>query len=137
MKRFLMALLVVGTLSMASPALAVKQLNDQFKKVYAGEKADEGFKELVKEAKCYVCHISKKSKKERNPYGEALHELLEKDDFPMKEFKADPEKYAERVKAIFKKAGEEKSGYEKYKTFADRIKANLLPGGNVKGTKDE
>lgn len=139
MKRFLLALAVAGfTLSCTTPAFAIKQLNDQFKAVYAGEKADEGFKKLVSEAKCNVCHVEKENKKKvRNPYGSALHEALEKDEFPLAEFKKDQEKFAERLKDIFKKVSEEKSGDEEHKTFADRIKANLLPGGNTKGKKDE
>lgn len=139
MKKFLFLLAVAGmSVSFASPALALKQFNDQFKKVYAGEKASEEFKELVAEAKCNVCHVNKENKKKvRNPYGEALHEAVEKDEFPVAEFKKDPEKYAERLNAIFKKVAEGKSGYEEHKTFADRIKANLLPGGNIEGKKDE
>lgn len=138
MKRILLALVALFGLFCATPAYAIKQLNDQFKAVYAGEKANEEFKKLVSEAKCNVCHVSGENKKKvRNPYGNALHELLEKDEFPLSEFKKDQEKYAERLKDIFKKLEEKESGDEKHKTFVDRIKANLLPGGNVKGKKDE
>ena len=73
----------------------------------------------------------------RNPYGAALHEALEKDEFPLDAFKKDQEKYASRLKDLFKKIEEEKSGYEDLKTFKARMDAKKLPGGNTEGKKDE
>ncbi|QDV27892.1 hypothetical protein [Aureliella helgolandensis] len=139
MKKVLLGLAVAGfAITSASPAFAIKQLSDRFVAIYAGEKADEGFVALVKEAKCNVCHVNKENKKKvRNPYGAALHEALEKDEFPVADFKKDPEQFAERLDAIFKKLADEKSGDEKHETFAKRIEAKLLPGGNVEGKKDE
>ena len=68
---------------------------------------------------------------------ERLLDLDEKDEFPVKDFEKYPEKYTERLLAIFKKVEAEKSGDEQYKTFADRMKADLLPGGNVQGKQDD
>ena len=138
MKRLLLVLLAARfSVSYAAPAFAIKQLNDQFKVVYAGDEANEEFKTLVGEAKCNVCHVAKENKKKvRNPYGTALHDALHKAEFPIKEFKKEPEKYAAKLKDIFKKVAEEKSGDEKHKTFSARMKANLLPGGNKEGKKD-
>ena len=86
MKRFVAALLAVVVLGSAAPqAFAIKQFNEQFKKLYAGDDASDAFKELVKDAKCNVCHINRESKKKRNVYGKALHEALEKAEFPLKE----------------------------------------------------
>ena len=138
MQKFLIVFAVAGfALSTASPAFAIKQLKDAFVANYAGEKANEEFKKLVTEASCNVCHVDKENKKKvRNPYGEALHEVLEKDEFPVKDFGKDPEKYAERLKELMKKVEAAESGYEEHKTFADRMKANLLPGGNTKGKKE-
>ncbi len=138
MKKFLLLAVVAGfVFSSASPAFAVKQLKDAFSKQYAGEKADEGFKKLVADASCNVCHVDMENKKKvRNPYGEAVHTILEKDKFPLKEFAKEPEKFAERIADLLKKVEAEKSGDEAHKTFADRMKANLLPGGNVKGKKE-
>ena len=137
MKKFLAVAVVAGfAISLASPAFAIKQLQDQFRATYAGEKADEGFKALVTEAKCNVCHVEKEDKKKvRNPFGAALHEALEKDEFPLKDFKKDPknEKLVERLNDLFKKVSEEKSGDEEHKTFADRMEAKLLPGGDKDG----
>jgi hypothetical protein len=138
MKKLLFIVAVAGfMISTVSPAFAIKQLNDQFKVVYAGDKATEEFKKLVADAKCNVCHVDKENKKKvRNPYGTALHEALEKDEFPVAEFKKEPEKFAERLNAILKKIEEEKSGDPKHETFSARMKANLLPGGNIEGKKD-
>ncbi len=135
MKRILLVVAVaVFAVSNASQAFAIKQLNDHFKKMYAGEEANEEFKKLVAEAKCNVCHVNRENKKKvRNPYGKSLHEALEKAEIPLDELKKDPEKFSEQLTEIFKKVAEEKSGDEEYKTFAARMKANLLPGGNTDG----
>jgi hypothetical protein len=137
MKKFLFVVVLAGfMLSAVSPAFAVKQLKDAFVAEYSGDKANEDFKKLVEEASCNVCHVDKENKKNvRNPYGEALLESMKKDDFPVKDFAKDPAKFAERLKVIFKAVEEGNSGYEDHKTFAARMKASLLPGGDVKGKK--
>lgn len=138
MKKICFVLILAGfSLSTASPVFAFKQLKDAFAENYAGEDANADFKKLVEEAKCNVCHVNKEDKKKvRNPYGTAMHEALEKAEFPVKEFKKDPKKFAAQLKEIFKSVGGEASGDEQHKTFADRMKANLLPGGNVDGKKE-
>jgi tRNA nucleotidyltransferase/poly(A) polymerase len=135
MKKFLLVVAAAGlALCTFSPAFAIKQLNDQFKEQYAGEKATAEFKALVDEAKCNVCHVDKANKKEvRNPYGTALHEALEKDKFPLKEFKTDPAKYAERLGKILVELEKAKSADPAHETFGARMKANLLPGGDTSG----
>jgi hypothetical protein len=135
MKRFLTVALIAGfAFGMTTPAWAIKQLNDKFKEFYAGDKGDEKFKELVAEAKCNVCHVEKENKKSvRNPYGEALHDVLEDDKFPLAEFKKDPDKFTDRLNALFKKVEEKESGDAEHKTFGNRIEANLLPGGDAQG----
>lgn len=121
-------------LTIASPAWAIKPFQDSFKSVYAGDDASEEFKTLVGDAKCNVCHVEKEDKKKvRNVYGQALQKALEKDEFPIAEFKKDQAKYADRLKEIFKKVEGEASSDEAHKTFGDRIKAKLLPGGDKDG----
>ncbi|MCA9128380.1 MAG: hypothetical protein KDB22_14940 [Planctomycetales bacterium] len=138
MKKVLMGLLMASLALVSAPARANSKLKADFAKIYADEKADKEFVDLVKKAGCWVCHVDGEDKKKvRNPYGKSLHEMLEKDKFPMAEYKKDPAKYADRLKEIFKKVEAEKSGDEEHKTFGDRIKAKLLPGGNIKGKKDE
>lgn len=118
----------------SQPAWAIKQFQDQFLEIYAGDDANEEFKELVAEAKCNVCHVAKENKKQvRNIYGTTLKERLEKEEFPIADFKKDKEKYAEQLKKIFAAIESEESGDEEHKTFADRMKANLLPGGDTDG----
>lgn len=136
MKKYLIALTLVGfAFTMVPPqAMANKQFSDQFKKIYAGDDADEAFKELVAEAKCNVCHVDKEDKKKiRNPFGKALHELLEKDNFPTAEFKKEPEKFADRLKDLLKKVEEQEISDPEHKTFGARIEAKLLPGGDILG----
>lgn len=124
----------VCSVGLASNAYAIKPFQEHFAKIYAGEGSTDEFKALVDEAKCNVCHVAKEDKKKvRNVYGKTLQELLKKDEFPIAEFKKDQEKYAERLKELFKKSEGEKSGDETHKTFGDRMKANLLPGGDKDG----
>jgi cytochrome c553 len=135
MKKFLMVVLVLAiSTSAASPAFAIKQLSDQFKKMYLTDKATPEFKAAIEEAKCNVCHVDKENKKKvRNYYGNAVHEALEKDKFPLAELKKTPEKFADRLNDIFKKLEEEKSGDAEKRTYSARMKANLSPGGDKDG----
>jgi hypothetical protein len=135
MKKFLMVALVLAiSASAASPAFAIKQLSDQFKTLYLNDKATPGFKSAIEDAKCNVCHVEKENKKKvRNYYGEAVHEALEKDKFPLAELKKDPAKFADRLNDIFKKLEEEKSGDADKRTFSARMKADLSPGGDKDG----
>jgi len=59
----------------ARDAFAIKQFADEFKAVYV--KPDTPLAAAVETAKCNVCHAGS-SKKERNVYGEALAERLDK-----------------------------------------------------------
>ncbi|NCY02373.1 MAG: hypothetical protein EBX36_05555 [Planctomycetia bacterium] len=65
----------------AREAFAIKQFFDEFKAVYVKpDSADPAEKSLAAEvdaAKCNVCHMGS-SKKERNAYGNALAERLDK-----------------------------------------------------------
>lgn len=137
MKSFLvMALVASFSMATLSPAFAIKQLNDQFKKHYLEEKEDvnEDFKALVEEAKCNVCHVYRENKKNvRNPYGTALQEAIKKDEFPVAEFKKEPEKYAERLNDLFKKIAKLESKDKEKRTFEKRMEDGLLPGGDVEG----
>jgi thymidylate synthase len=118
----------------AKPAWAIKQFQDQFLKIYTGEDANEEFKSLANEAKCNICHVQKEDKKKvRNIYGKSLQEWLEKEDFPIADFKKDQEKYVEQLKKIFVAIEAVESGDKQHKTFGDRMKANLLPGGDKDG----
>ncbi len=132
-KCFAMFVMVGLVSSMSMPAFAIKQLNDKFLEVYASPESkdtSDAFKTLAKEAKCNVCHINGENKKKRNPYGEALHKAIEEAKFPVKDFGKEPAKYADQVKDLLKKVSEKKVGD---KSFADRMKEGLLPGGDKDG----
>lgn len=130
MKRLVaVALVAFVFVAGSSPAFAIKGFNDQFKLTYAEGKGD--FTKLVEEAKCNVCHVQGENKKVRNEYGEAFKDLLKKDAFPAKRFKEEPEKCKEEIEAAFKKVEEMKA--KDGKTFGEKIKAGVLPGGNKDG----
>lgn len=115
----------------SKPAFAVKEFEDQFKRIYVEKNKNEDFKKLVAEAKCNVCHIDMENKKNHNPYGKELKEAgMLKKDFQAK-LKSGDEKALKDVEALFKKVEEKKDS--KGKTFGEKIKDGVLPGGDTKG----
>lgn len=65
--------LLCGT--MARPAWAIKQFQDEFKDLYVKEGSPLAAE--VERVKCNVCHVGK-DKHDRNAYGKALDERLDK-----------------------------------------------------------
>lgn len=125
----LRSLLVLAILAaVATPSLAIKQFQTEFLKKYA-DGSDEAFTEKAKDAKCYVCHQGRK-KKNRNPFGEALHEFLDK-----KKDKKDVDKIIaslEKVAAMPSDADDPDAP-----TFGDLIAEGKLPGGTLEEAKAE
>lgn len=118
-----LAVAVVATTA-ARPAFAIKQFFDQFKEMYAnaeGSDAEKALAEAVATAKCNVCHYGK-SKKNKNAYGAALSELLDK-----KEDKSDVEKIRASLEKVAGMEGPDG------KTFGDRLKAGMLPADAPEG----
>lgn len=114
------AVAVVG-LMMSRPAYAIKQFADEFKAVYAKEGSPLAAE--VEKAKCNVCHVGK-SKKDRNAYGNALAELLDK--------KTDKEDKEKIRKALEQVAGMSSDPSKPdAPTFGDLIGKGQLPGGPV------
>jgi hypothetical protein len=109
----------VVAVSAARPAYAIKQFFDEFKEMYVkadGSAEEKALAEAVETAKCNVCHVGK-SKKDRNAYGEALAELLDKNE---------DKSNVEKIRASLEKvAGMESPDGG---TFGDRLKAGKLPG---------
>ncbi len=134
MKKFVMYVAVGLTASVVAPsAFAIKEFGETWAKVYVESSENEDFKKLAAEAKCNACHIDGENKKKHNPYGETLKEIgLLKKAFPPKRFKEAPEEVRKEVEALFRKV-EEKKAEGAEKTFGERIKEGLLPGGDVKG----
>lgn len=115
------ALVVVAVGAAPRQAFAIKEFFDEFKAVYVKpDSADANEKALVaavETAKCNVCHAGS-SKKERNSYGNALADLLDK-----KEDKKNAEKIRqalETVAAMPSVAGGP--------TFGELLKQGKLPG---------
>lgn len=112
--------------SIATPTQAILPFHKQFVEFYAGDDstASDEFKELVndKKQRCFICHQGKKSKKNHNPYGEALAEHLTKKD------KNDVEK----IVAAFETVAEQSSNPDDpdAPTFGELIAEGKLPGGS-------
>ncbi|MEI6036782.1 MAG: hypothetical protein WCQ91_02515 [Planctomycetota bacterium] len=105
------------------PAFAIKQFFDEFKAMYVKPDSSDGNEKAlaaeVETAKCNVCHVGK-NKKERNSYGHALAELLDK--------KEDAKNVA-KIKESLEKVASLPSDPKKADsaTFGDRIKEGKLP----------
>lgn len=118
-----MVVVVVGASS--RPAFAIKEFFDEFKAVYVKpDSADANDKALVAEvetAKCNVCHVGS-SKKERNSYGNALADLLDK-----KEDKKNPEKIRQALDTVAAMPSADGA-----LTFGELLKQGKLPGAAAK-----
>ena len=97
---------------------AIPPFGVAFGKKYVEGNENAAFVEAVKAAKCGVCHVGT-DKKDRNAYGAALSELLDK--------KEDAKNEAKINEALDKVAGQKPEGGEK--TFGELIKEGKLPGG--------
>jgi hypothetical protein len=113
--------LAVATGSSAREAYAIKQFFDEFKTVYV--KDGTPLAAAVETAKCNVCHVGK-SKKDRNAYGNALAEKLDKKEDAKNVEKI--RKALEDVEALPSDPAKADSP-----TFGALIKEGKLPGGNA------
>ncbi len=119
-----LGVLGVAALS-ASPAFAVKQFKERFEKRYikadSAEPKDTALREAYEKAACNVCHEGE-SKKNRNAYGRALHEFLDKKD---KDDEAKIDAALEKVESKRSVPGDEKSP-----TFGELLRQGKLPAGD-------
>ena len=113
---------IVVTLNMKSVS-AFPQFNSVFKKTYVSAHSPREFKTLIKKTKCAICHDNTKKKpngstdkKFRNPYGEALDELLSKED----------KKNKEKIREALEKISSQKAPNSD-ETYGDRLKKYQLP----------
>ncbi|MFM7206711.1 MAG: hypothetical protein ACKO4T_08590 [Planctomycetaceae bacterium] len=112
--------LVLGGLT--REAFAIKQFADEFKATYV--KDGTPLAAAVDEAKCNVCHVGK-SKKDRNAYGNALAERLDKKDDKVNKEKI--QKALDDVAALSSDPAKPDAP-----TFGELIAAGKLPGGPAK-----
>jgi hypothetical protein len=113
--------LAVAAGSSAREAFAIKQFFDEFKTVYV--KDGTPLAAAVETAKCNVCHVGK-SKKDRNAYGNALAEKLDKKEDAKNVEKI--RKALEDVEALPSDPAKADSP-----TFGALLKEGKLPGGNA------
>lgn len=115
MRRAIAIVLFLGLLSAAfsDQAGARAPYLKEFTEKYG---SDEEYGALIKETKCYICHIGSKDKKKRNDYGKALSKVIMKN-----------EKEKAKIAEALGKVEKEKS--PDGKTFGELIKEGKLPGG--------
>jgi len=110
----------------ARPAFAIKQFFDEFKAVYvkpdSNDPAEKALAAAVETAKCNVCHMGM-NKKDRNAYGNALAELLDK---------KEDAKNMEKIRQSLEKVAGMPSDPAKSDSpkFGDLIKQGKLPAPN-------
>lgn len=132
------ALAVVGVGLISQPAFAIPFFWEVFnEKVVPAEPKEEPAKKFAAAAtgsKCNVCHIDGQSKKERNAYGAALDELLDKANFGKDRLEKEKDKATAEVAAALDKVKAMKvnADDEKSPTFADNISAGNLPSDIAK-----
>ena len=113
--------LAVAVGSSAREAFAIKQFFDEFKTVYA--KDGTPLAAAVETAKCNVCHVGK-SKKDRNAYGNALAEKLDK-----KEDAKNVEKIRKALEEVAALPSDSAKAYSP--TFGALLAEGKLPGGTA------
>jgi hypothetical protein len=111
--------LTVAVAGGSREAFAIKQFADEFKAMYVKEGTP--LAAAVDAAKCNVCHMGT-SKKERNVYGHALAERLDK---------KEDAKNVEKIKAALQEVAGLSSDPSKpdAPTFGKLIEEGKLPGG--------
>ena len=118
--------IAVVVASSCRPAFAIKQFFDEFKAVYvkpdSNDPAEKALAAAVETAKCNVCHMGM-NKKDRNAYGNALAELLDK---------KEDAKNMEKIRQSLEKVAGMPSDPAKSDSpkFGDLIKQGKLPAPN-------
>ena len=128
--RFLLAASVL--VAFAAPAFADPKFYIVFKKEWLEKHPDKKFAEAMDkpDARCFVCHQGKKSKKHHNAFGVHLVDLLDR----KKDLK-DDKKIADSIKKVLAMKVDPKN--DKSETYLDRLKASKWPGGELEALKKE
>ncbi|QDV72626.1 hypothetical protein [Botrimarina mediterranea] len=125
-----LSFLTVLVLAVAAqqPAMAHPEYQREFQNVYTKKPGvEKDFKNLVRSAKCYICHQGKEDRKNYNCYGKALTAHL---------VEADKKNKKKIAKALETVAAEPSNG-EGSPTFGDLIAKGELPGGPLEESKKE
>ena len=132
---FAVALALVVTSLMSSPARAIPPMVAEFKAKYVAQEPasdqDKAFAEMVTEAKCNVCHVADEKKTERNRFGVELSKLIDKDQVKAG-LENTPEETKKELGAAFDKVAAlpYQSGQENSPTFGQVISLGRLPGAD-------
>lgn len=137
MKKLLCALfgsLVILAVNVG-PAIGIPAFKKQFEEQYVGEEEASPMAASFNEAKCWVCHVEGEDKEINNAYGNALSELLDKDDFKRDRIREEPEAAAAEIVAALEAVEllESPTG----ECFGERIEAGLLPVEYVPAPEEE
>jgi cytochrome c2 len=130
LKSVLPAVAIVATvIGLCAPsALAIKPFKDAFEAKYvksdSKDPAAAAFAAACKQAKCTICHVGR-NKKQRNPYGQQLAKLLNKE--TDKDNKEKISQALEQVAAIKINPNDANSP-----TFGALIQQGKLPGAKAK-----
>ena len=131
MRTILSLVLLVG---LSSSAFAIGELKKDWVAIYLGEDASAEFKTAGRKAGCAVCHMKKGDKKKaegRNEYGKMMSKFLASKKVKIgdlkKEYKdpATKETAQKKIIHMFEEVCKQKA--KDGKTFAERIKASMLP----------
>ena len=107
-----------------------QEFQEKFVKPDAADEKAKEFAKLASATKCNVCHANDEKKTERNPFGQALDELLDKDDFKKERLDSEADKVKQEILAAFEKVAERKAvpDDENSPTFGQLIAEGKLPG---------
>ncbi len=120
----LCGLIALGT-QLAQVAQGIEPFKKEFENKYVKKEpstdAEKAFAAAATKAKCNVCHVGK-TKKTRNEYGKALHDLLDR--------KTDAKNIPKIQAALDQVAGMKSNPKDPGSpTFGDLIKEGKLPSG--------
>jgi hypothetical protein len=126
MKRFAL-ILAMGLVALCLNFLTTKKASARpnYKSAFDAATKDSKAADLIKEAKCNVCHFGTK-KTDRNDFGKAMNKHIDKDTFT--KLKEDKTKLDKKIEEAIKAALKEKS--PSGKTFGELIEAGELPAKN-------
>jgi CRISPR/Cas system CSM-associated protein Csm2 small subunit len=121
------AMLVGSLFAYVPSAQAIPPFYKEFEAVYVkkdGNDQEKAYAELITKIKCNVCHVKGQKKTEKNEYGKALDELLDK--------KMD-EKNVEKIREALKTVEAKKMdpANENSPTFGEQITQGKTPAGNT------
>ena len=108
----------------ATPANAVPTFKKVWTAKYVDAQANPQFAASVKTAGCHVCHVGKK-RANRNAYGTALAELLDRTKYTSKRMREEPEKATQEILAALEKVEAAKS--PQGGTFKELFESGKLP----------